>query len=101
VRRNPALAIGEQSVGWLYRALQGSAEARARASAATDPILLLQAGDDELVMPAAQDEFCARAPHCRLLRFPGARHEILQERDSIREPALREIFQFFKQNRRA
>ena len=96
LRENPALLIGDQSVGWLRRALEGTSDARSSAREARDPILLLQAGADAFVLSPAQNAFCAQAPNCRLFAVPGSRHEILQERDEFRTPALAEIVAFFR-----
>lgn len=58
------------------------------------PILLLQAGLDEVVKPGRQEEFCKKGL-CEIIRLPEAAHEILMEKDSIREEALKEIRLFF------
>ena len=52
------------------------------------PVLLLQAGQDDIVKPGGQDSACRRMPRCRMRSFPDSRHEILMERDSIRDEAL-------------
>jgi alpha-beta hydrolase superfamily lysophospholipase len=62
------------------------------------PVLLFQAGADQLVMPDGQDAFCAGAPNCRLEYFPDAGHEILMERDDIRNRALDLVRGFLSQH---
>jgi lysophospholipase len=58
------------------------------------PILLFQAGSDLVVEPSRQNSFC-RNGLCEIIPFPGAYHEILMEKDSIRNEAMKEINSFF------
>ncbi len=50
---------------------------------------MFQAGLDELVELAGQLEVKNQMSRCTLETFPGAFHEILQERDEIRDRALK------------
>lgn len=59
------------------------------------PLLIFQAGEDRIVLPEAQTQFCAKSKNCHLVKVPGARHEILQERDVRRGPVLDRIDAFF------
>ena len=58
------------------------------------PVLILQAGQDRIVNPGRQESFC-RKGGCELINFHDANHEILMEKDSIRNEALKEIESFF------
>lgn len=67
----------------------------AAASRVLAPVLLFQAEKDTFVANPPQEEFCRRVPRCELVHVPGAKHEVLMELDSMREPALRRILDFF------
>lgn len=82
----PHLILGEPTIGWLDAAFRQIA-----AFADPDyprgvraPALGFGAGDDRIVSTPAAARFMARMKAGRLIVLPGARHEILQERDEIR-----------------
>lgn len=94
--RRPEAALGGPTNRWVMESIRASRTAIRQARELRMPVLLLQAGADEIVRPGGQDRFCRRAPQCRRVRFPDAAHEILMERDSIRDPALEEIRTFLR-----
>ena len=53
-------------------------------------------GKDTLIFSEGQDHVCKKAENCKMIKFPDSFHEILQEKDSIRDRALKEIFNFLK-----
>lgn len=59
------------------------------------PILLLQAGKDEIVDNNHSSKFCSRLPLCKSMKFSDAKHELLMEKDDTRNLALEEIEEFF------
>ncbi len=86
LRNQPALQVGGATWGWL-RAASASIAALGRPAAAraiTLPVLVLVAGDDQLVDNRATRRFAARLPDAELVEFPGARHELLREHDGHR-----------------
>lgn len=48
-----------------------------------------------MVHNRAMQMFAKKAPNCRLFEIPEAYHELLCEKDSIREATLKMIFDFF------
>ncbi len=90
----PEARLGGPTFGWLEQSIEATRSLRQSAARLTTPTLLLQASDDTVVVPAAQTAFCAEAPSCRLVAFPGARHELLMETDEIRHGALRASLEF-------
>jgi len=87
IAADPRLASGGGTFGWLKAALASVkllADKDYLAGFAT-PICLVQAGDDKVVSNAAQDRFAAAVPCCELHRIDGARHELLKERDALRD----------------
>lgn len=98
VRANPATASGGSSYRWVAQSLETTRQIRKGLGTQIQiPVLIFQAGRDQLVLPGGEDGFCRQAPHCTKLSFPSASHEILSERDEIRTPAVRAITEFFGQ----
>lgn len=87
IAANPALASGGGTYGWLKAALRSATlfNDRAYLDGFRTPICLVQAGDDGIVSNAAQDRFAERVASCELHRIDGARHELLKERDELRD----------------
>ncbi len=86
---------------WVAQACAGAREARGPAARATAvPVLLLSGGQDTVVDNAAQRSYCAQvnlgqAGRCTGLQLPGARHGLLAEVDSLRQPALARVVAHF------
>jgi lysophospholipase len=60
------------------------------------PIVMFQAGRDSLVLPEYQENYCRRDANCHLVPIADAQHEILLERDGIRNDiALPNIYKLF------
>lgn len=98
----PELKVGGPTAHWVREAIDAGREIEAIAPQLHHPVMVLQAGDDQVVDNQAQDRFClARS----LAGFPchgdhplvieGARHEILFEKDEIRAYALQLITDYF------
>jgi lysophospholipase len=97
LRDEPGLKIFAPTQRWVRKAIAGSRAARKNGARARSPILILQATDDSFVEADGQREFCQIAASCRILVVQDARHEILQERDEIRDLALKTAIEFFDQ----
>ncbi|WPU63346.1 alpha/beta fold hydrolase [Peredibacter starrii] len=89
----PNLAVEGPTVMWVNRALRATEKIDVDGKKIQTPILLLQAGGDLIVNPGRQVDFCKKAK-CTLIQCPGSHHEILQEKDDIRDKALAEIRKF-------
>lgn len=87
----PQLALGAPTWAWLDFALRATAYlARPdRLRGITVPVIILQAEDDRLVDNAAQDAAARHLPQGKLIRVPGASHEILMETDLMRNIFMR------------
>jgi lysophospholipase len=83
----PDLGLGGPTFSWLNAALKSMDRIKAESAKATyrAPILIVAAGRDRVVDNEAIRRFCAAATGVSLAVIPDARHEIMFERDSIRE----------------
>lgn len=83
----PDLGVGGPTFSWLNAALKSMRQINAESASATfrAPILIVAAGRDRVVDNEAIRRFCNAASGVSLAVIPEARHEILFERDSVRE----------------
>jgi lysophospholipase len=89
--KHPEAVVGGPSSDWVLQTLLTTPRIREAASSLQSPTLILQSGQDRLVI----NEPPPQGPNISTLTFPDARHEILMERDPIRDQALGEILRFF------
>jgi lysophospholipase len=93
---HPEIITGGASYKWVFESLKATREIRAGLGRQIQtPVLIFQAGKDELVRPEGQDTFCSQAVHCQKLEFADATHAILAEKDSVRELAIAAMLDFF------
>ncbi len=85
--QQPDLGVGGPTFSWLNAALHALRQMNAfgKSMVFRSPILIVAAGRDRIVDNEATRRFCAGATGVSLAVIPEARHEILFERDSIRE----------------
>jgi lysophospholipase len=86
IRRDPRLAVGGVTYGWLAAALASIRilHSPAFAESLHVPVLMVTASQDRIVCPRAQARFCGSLPEGRLVCIQGARHELLVETDALR-----------------
>jgi lysophospholipase len=80
-------AIGDPTIGWLsaaYRFMGRFVDPR-YAIRIRVPILIIAAGADPVCATPAIERFASRLKVGRVIVLPGARHEIVMEKDEIRE----------------
>ena len=96
VAATPELALGGVTFGWLAAALRSIkiTQRPGYLEAIDTPILVCQAGADLIVSNRAQVSTVRRLPKGRLITFAGARHELLLERDEIRDLVLAAFREF-------
>ncbi len=85
--RHPEIAIGSPTVGWLAAAFEAMDRIFAPDALAAWrlPTLFFTCGEDQVVSNRAIDAFASRTVNTDHLVIPGARHELLRERDRYRE----------------
>jgi lysophospholipase len=83
----PWLGIGSPTIGWAHAAFRSIMQMNSLgfAGSVKVPTLIIAAGNDTIVSTRAIERFATRMKTCRHLVIAGARHELLQERDEIRD----------------
>lgn len=99
--REPDHAATAPTFGWLDAAYRSARAFTPSALAGIDlPILLLGADRDALVSPAAIRRAARQLPRAELLMLPDSAHEILRERDDVRQQAMARIDRFLDEHAR-
>jgi lysophospholipase len=94
----PVLQIGGATSRWIDESLKAGNRIHDFADDFEDPVLMISSGDDQLVEQPDIDYFCQHAKHCtQVPPYPGAMHQILSERDVIRDDVLARIVGFYGQ----
>lgn len=91
------LKLGGVTNHWLNAALDCMSRIRTHAKQLKLPILMLQAENDSIVDNQAQNQVCSLLPNCQSKLIDDAKHELLMERDGIRDNCLRHVFAFLEQ----
>lgn len=91
---NPDLRMGGRSLGWYAAFFEATAAAERDSRKVAVPTLMLEAGEDGVVVAAPQGRFCAAMTACEETRYPGARHDLHMESDAFRRPWLAAIVDF-------
>jgi lysophospholipase len=83
----PELGIEAPTIGWLKAALEAIERVKREkfAPRIRVPVLMFAASDDRIVESKAIEDLAIRLRAGSQIVLRGSRHEILQERDSIRE----------------
>jgi lysophospholipase len=87
VDADPSVGIGAPTLGWLNAAMHASLKMAEPefSSAVPMPVLMVLAGAETIVSNHAAENLSRRLKTTAHLRIPGAKHEILMERDEIRD----------------
>ena len=87
IAAQPAVGLGTPTIGWLNAAFRcmKQFEDPEFALRTTTPILVVAASDERLVSLPAIERFATRLKAGRLIVIPHARHEIMMERDVMRQ----------------
>lgn len=95
----PNLAMGGPSYHWLKEALNVRGKIFSGAKQLHVPTLILEAGQDKIVVAKAEEKFCTsvnkKAQNCAIHLYPTAFHNILMETDDIRSDAMARSLAWF------
>lgn len=96
VEEHRELSIGGPTAAWVFAASRAMDRVHDPDfhNQITIPTLLVAAGNDEVVSSGAIEDLGRRLRSGSALTIPGARHEMLQERDVFREQLLAAFFSF-------
>ncbi len=83
-KTHPELQVGSPTLSWIFSALVSCKTLEKDLPSIDIPLLIVSAEDDRIVDNNAIAHAAAVLPQGTLLRLPEARHEILMERDDIR-----------------
>lgn len=94
----PQLKLGSPTYRWVRESLIATRKMRhPKAIARIEvPMLLLQASQEVMVENFGQDQFCQRSRWCTKKTYTEAKHELLMERDEIRDQVIQDILTFLK-----
>lgn len=107
-RDAPATRLGSPTWGWIARSCDAAHAARTEAAAVRTPLLLMVAGQDQIVLNHGAQQFCERLAASRPgagcggpgggpVVIAGAEHELLIERDELRQQAMGLALGFLQQ----
>jgi lysophospholipase len=107
-RDAPATQLGSPTWGWIARSCDAAHAARTDAALVTTPVLVMVAGQDQIVLNHGAMQFCQRLSAARPgagcggpdggpVVVAGAQHEMLIERDPLRQQAMGRALQFLRQ----
>ena len=84
---DPSLAVGGPTIGWINAAMRAARQMEDPDFPASVPIpvLMVLAGSDSVIDTSAAERLSIRLKTGAHVRIPGARHEILMERDKFRD----------------
>lgn len=87
LRTAPELGLGSPTLGWVQAASRSIMMLNGFGFAASVriPVLIVAGGNETVVSMRAMENFASQVKNCRLLVISGAKHELLQERDALRD----------------
>ncbi len=94
---NPTTILGGASNKWISQSITATHRIRKKMDGIKTPFLLFQAGNDQIVSPEGQNEGCKKAgEYCTQIIEPGSQHEIMMEKDNIRNDFFTHLYKFFQ-----
>ena len=98
MQMHPSLLVNQVSLGFVRAALRATRRSRRTSflQAIETPIFLGMAEDEQVVSNASIVQAATGLPRSKLVRYRGARHEILMERDEIRQRFLSDAVAWFR-----
>lgn len=96
-----ALQVGNPTLGWISKALQSCAAIRGKGvlESIQVPVLMAIAGREEIVDNDAIRAAAKRLSKAELIEIPGARHEIMMEKDEYRNAFFKAFDKMVEQHK--
>jgi lysophospholipase len=98
VEENPQVALGSPTILWLAEAFTAMGRIKADTTPLQIPMLLLVGEEDIVVGQHVQKKFCGIQPHCSFVALPHGKHELLMEKDQVRDVVLQHIEDFLQRH---
>lgn len=95
---NPDLQIGGVTYKWVHRSLVSCKKIKKSAPSIQTPILIGLAEDDTIVHNGEIEKIAAALPNGKLVKLANSKHEILMEKDEIREIFIGAFYQLIREN---
>lgn len=105
-KNNKVIQLGGVTTHWLAECISAQKDIFTKMSQLTTPLLLLQAGSDNVVCQEAQNDFCQQlyalqpqsCPNGLPCRIDSSFHELFFEKDDYRNQAIAQSLAWFKQH---
>lgn len=96
---NPDLQVGSPTYGWLHSALKACSDVTKEDFLAEidKTFLIYAAGKEHLVDNARIEQACTHLKHCTFKTVDGAHHEIIMEKDEIRDEFFNAFYEMIKE----
>jgi lysophospholipase len=93
----PSTILGGPSNRWVMQNIKATHWIRKEMGGIKIPFVMFQSQNDQIVKPMGQNVGCANAGSlCTKIVMPDSQHEVLMERDSIRDKAFAIIYDTFQ-----
>jgi lysophospholipase len=96
LRARPELQLGGASDRWMCEAVAATSLMQTVGIYSRVRTLMFQAGHDEVANPDGQNGYCRDAAACQKVVLKDAYHEILHDRDAIKNDALAKLVRYFR-----
>jgi len=93
-KQNREIALGSPTFGWLQQAYKAMRQVRGQVAERPCPTIIFRSIDEHVVGLKEIEIYCNGASSCQLVTYRNCRHELLMERDEIRNDLLTRIKQF-------
>tara|TARA_B100001094_G_C18177880_1_gene799005 strand:- start:1242 stop:2177 length:936 start_codon:yes stop_codon:yes gene_type:complete len=90
--------IGAPSYQWVREALRACEQLYRKRLLLKTPCLIFQAGQEQIVLNRAQEEFASQHDYVHLSYIEQAGHQILIEQDLLRNQVIEQTLRFFEQH---
>lgn len=94
-RELPQTQLGGVTNRWVNEIMKGTKKVRTRYGQLLLPLRVIKATDERYSEPAEMEKLCRQAAQCEATTLVG-KHEVLMEKDEVRDLAMQTIVQFLK-----
>lgn len=98
VKENPKVILGSPTFGWLAEAFRAIDRIMGNTTPLHIPMLLMVGEEDTVVGRKAHEIFSGAQPDCSFFVLSQGKHELLMEKDQVRDVVLQHIRTFLKRH---